>query len=819
MDTNVIKIIGARENNLKNIDIQIPKYKIVALTGVSGSGKSSLAIEILQRECQRQYMESMGLVTDGLNKADVDNIIGLSPSIAIKQRILSNNPKSTVGTYTEILTYLRLLFAKLGKRKCPYCSALQPLSFDNDNHFSEEILKCCSCKRELKPIKMADFSFNKPEGACKKCSGVGVLKEIDFTKIIDENLSITQGAIKIWTNEVFWQHYAQVYENCGKHYGFKFDSSKPIKDYSEIEKLVLLEGVDSEEFIKLYPNIKKPKRVMDGYVEGLKTYVNKKAIESRTKKVANQVVASAIIDKCCDECGGSRLGFVGRTTTLFEKTLVEISNYTFEELLMYVENVERSLLDEGKIVAQVVINDIKKKCQGIINIGLHYLSISRSIMSLSGGESQRLKLTNIMESGLTGVVYILDEPTTGLHPCDSELLLTSLIKLRDLGNTIIIIEHDMDFVKKCDYVLDFGPFAGSKGGELVAQGKPDSLRVLKESLTNNYLKKEKEEIFKTNFSINDFIEIIGASEHNLKNIDVKIPLNMMVTLTGVSGSGKSSLLFEVLEKYYKGKNTKVEKITCLEKVKNIVVIDQKPIGRMSRSNVATYTDVYTSVRDLFSSLPQSKKEKLKPSDFSFNVKGGRCEKCGGLGVISLDMQFLDDIEVMCPVCRGKRFKKEILNIKYKNRSISDILDTTVDDLISFIDVEEIKNRLITIKEVGLGYLKLGQATTTLSGGECQRLKLSKELSKPNRGHILYLFDEPTTGLHPYDIDKLILLFKKLVSKNNSLLIIEHSLEVISRSDYIIDLGPKGGINGGKVIAVGTPFEIKNNKNSSVGKYL
>ncbi len=819
MENKIIKIIGARENNLKNISLEIPKYKLVALTGVSGSGKSSLAIEILQKECSRQYMESMGLVTDGLNKPNVENIVGLSPAIAIRQRILSNNPRSTVGTYTEILTYLRLLFAKLGTRKCEHCNNIISPDFENESELNQQNIICKKCNTALKHLKMADFSFNKPEGACKKCNGIGVIKDIDFNKLINENLTIKQGAIKIWNNDTFAEHYSRVYEMCGKHYGFDFDVSKKIKEFSEIERLVLFDGVESKEFIKLFPNIKKPKRVMDGYVEGLRTFVNKKIAEGAIKKINNPIIAKAIVDSPCNECNGSRLGFYGRTTTLHKKTITQVSNYTIDELLSYLASVEKNLCNDAKLVAQVIINDIRKRCNAIINIGLSYLSISRSISSLSGGESQRLKLTNIMDSGLTGVLYILDEPTTGLHAADNEMLLNSIYKLRDLGNTIIVIEHDLDFIKKCDHVIDFGPLAGSLGGEIVACGTPKEILKFENSLTAKYLKKPKKQIVSSSPVIKDYIEILGARAHNLKNVNVKIPLNNIVTLTGVSGSGKSSLIFDVLEKYYKEKKAEVDKITGLEKIKNMVVIDQKAIGKMNRSNVATYTDVYTLIRELFAKLSNSKEKNFKAADFSFNVKGGRCEKCLGLGVIPLEMQFLDDVEITCPACKGKRFKKEILEVKYNNKNISDILDTTIDDLIEFFDKKEIKNKLKIISEVGLGYLKLGQSSNTLSGGECQRLKLSKELSKPNNGNTLYLFDEPTTGLHVSDINKLITLFKKLISKNNSIIIIEHSLEIIASGDYIIDLGPKGGINGGEIMAIGTPFEIKKNKNCLLSKFL
>ncbi len=820
MNKDYIQIINAQENNLKNISLDIPKYKLIALTGVSGSGKSSLAIEILQKECQRQYMESMGLVTDGLNKPNVESIVGLSPAIAIRQRVLSNNPKSTVGTYTEILTYLRLLFAKFGIRECENCHSYIYPSFDESNELDQTQVVCSNCKHVMTPLKMADFSFNKPEGACSKCQGLGVVKQVDYSKIIDENLTIKQGALKIYyDNEVMNEHYSNVYENCGKHYGFVFDVSKPVKEFNELEKLVLYKGVDSEAFTKLFPNIKKPKRVSDGYVEGLETYIQKKLIESNAKKLANPIISNSITEMQCDECHGSRLGFIGRTTTVLNQTIVTVSNYTIDELIVYINKFENSIKQDYKEVATVILESIKKKCNSIVQIGLSYLSISRSVSTLSGGESQRLKLTNITESGLTGVLYILDEPTTGLHPSDSELLLTTLYRLRDLGNTVIVIEHDMDFVKKCDYVIDFGPYAGSKGGQIVAKGTPSEISNFSQSLTGKYINQPLEELSKKAVDLKHNIEIINANQHNLKGVSVKIPLHCITTFTGVSGSGKSSLMFDVLDAYYHNKPTKVDKIIGLEHVDHMITIDQKPIGRMTRSNVATYTEVYTLVRELFSKQKLSKQLKLKSSDFSFNVKGGRCEHCQGLGVIALNMQFLDDVEVICPICKGDRFKKEILSVEYNGKNISNILDTTIDDLVEFFDVNEIKSKLLTIQEVGLGYLKLGQSTTTLSGGECQRLKLSKELAKSNSGRNLYLFDEPTTGLHPADIDKIMVLFKKLIMKKHTVLIIEHCLSVIAQSDYLIDIGPKGGVNGGVIIAKGSPSELKENPQSSIGKYL
>ncbi len=813
MRNEVIKIKGAREHNLKSISVEIPKYKLVALTGVSGSGKSSFAMDILQKECQRQYLESMGMVTDGLNKPKVDSIEGLSPSISVGQRVLSKNPRSTVGTYTEILTYLRILYAKLATRICPNCKGEIPPTFDNVEEIDREGISCPHCKAALAPLSMASFSFNKTEGACPKCGGIGEVREVDLSKIIDKNLTIKEGAVKIWGNEVFSEHYSNVYEQCGKHYGFTFDVTKPVKDFNELEMLVFLDGVENDAFKERFPNVKKPKRVMDGYVEGLRTFVNKKVVESSTKKVANPVIAQAIGSMECNVCHGTRLGFDGRHATLMGKTITEVSKYSMSAIVEYIKGL--SLSESAAAISGAITQDILKRIGSVVKIGLEYLSIDRPVSTLSGGESQRLRLASILESGLTGVLYILDEPTTGLHASDTKLLLNSIKKLRDLGNTVIVIEHDMDFVKSCDHVIDFGLGAGSLGGEIVASGTVQEVASSEKSKTAEFLRAGKGEPSGGARAASRFIEVKNANVHNLKNLSVKIPLGQLVSFAGVSGSGKSSLVFDVIEQ-----RKNAESISGFEHISEVIKIDQSPIGRQSRSNVATYTEVFTLIRELYSAQPEAKRLKLKPADFSFNVKGGRCEKCEGLGVIPLDMQFLDDVEVTCPVCKGHRFKKSVLSVEYKGRSISDILNSTVLENAEFFkENKEIYKKLSTIKEVGLAYLNLGQSTRTLSGGECQRLKLSKELAKGSSGHTLYLLDEPTTGLHPSDSRRLLALLKRLVEQGSSVFVIEHSTDILAKSDYIIELGPMGGDRGGEIISVGTPLDISRDKNSVTGQYL
>ncbi len=829
---NYIDIIGAKENNLKNINVRIPKNKLVALTGPSGSGKSTFAMDILQRECQRQYMESMGLVTDGMNKPKVDSIIGLSPSISISQGMNNRNPRSTVGTFTEVFTYLRVLYSKLGERVCPHCSEIVKPNFEeelsddiyeddenSDSDFTDnKYVVCTSCKHKLKELKMANFSFNKPEGFCPTCEGLGVVSSLDLSSILDTDLTVKEGAFKLWEG-MFAEHYSKVLDACAVYYGFEFDTSKKVKDFNELEKLVFYKGVESEDFKKLFPDKKPPKTVNGGKVEGVETYLKKKSAESITKGISNKKIEACFVKNICPDCNGTRLNKESRNVVLNNKTIVEVSSFTLKELLEWISSIEDSLSEGGLIVSQAVINDIKKRLIKIINIGLEYLTIDRTINSLSGGEAQRLRLASLMDSGLTGVLYVLDEPTTGLHPRDTYRLIDALKNLRDIGNTVLVIEHDVDFINECDYVIDFGPESGKNGGYIVAEGEPKEIINNSNSITGNYLKGNRN-YNKNNSPIDKKLTIVNTYEHNLKNITVDIPLNKIVSITGVSGSGKSSLIFDVLEKWQGLDKVKCDKIEGFSNVDKIIKVDQSPIGKISRSNVATYTDIFTPIRSLFAGLSEAKKRKLSAKHFSFNVKGGRCEKCQGLGVISLDMQFLDNVEVPCPVCKGKRFKKDILEVKFDGFNISDILNmSVVQNLEVFKFQKEIYNRLMTLEEVGLGYLKLGQATTTLSGGECQRIKLSKELGKTNRANTLYLLDEPTTGLHPRDIDKLLMLLKKLVDEGNSVVVIEHALEVITNSDYIIDLGPKGGSNGGQIVAKGSVSEVMENKVSYTGKYI
>lgn len=630
-------------------------------------------------------------------------------------------------------------------------------------------------------------------------------------------MSVGEGAVKIWGNGQFWDYYAEVLERCGNHYGFKFDGSKKIKDYNDLERLVFYEGVDSAKFRSMYPNVKKPKKVNDGYFKGILTFMKEKAKENAKKAKKNSKITNSFVTNVCPDCSGSRLGYEGRTVTVQGKTLVEVSKFGLTELMSWIENLE--LTDVEMKIASAVISDLKKRIGNVIKIGLGYLSLERSTSSLSGGEAQRLKLSNIIDSGLTGVLYILDEPTTGLHPHDGKMLLEALKHIRDLGNTVLVIEHNTDFIKECDYMIDFGPESGPNGGEIIFAGTPVESASNSKSVTGKYLNKRYVINQKTQKPIS-MISVKNAYSHNLKNVNVDIPLNAFVCFTGVSGSGKSSLVIDVIDKYAQKGYAACDAIEGLDRVSRVVTINQKPIGRMSRSNVATYTEVFTLIRELFANQKAARKAKLKTSHFSFNVKGGRCEKCQGLGVVKLDMHFLDDIEVECPACEGHRFKQKILDVGYRGKHISEVLDMSVDECIEhFSESYYIKEKLLFLKEVGLGYLKLGQTTITLSGGECQRIKLSKELSREDLRNTIYLLDEPTTGLHPRDIEKLMQLLFKLKDKGNTVFVIEHSLEVISASDYVIDLGLNGGNEGGEIIASGSVEDLLKSNRGYTQQYL
>ncbi|SHE49529.1 excinuclease ABC subunit A [Seinonella peptonophila] len=833
---DIIEIRGARENNLKNISLTIPKHKLIVLTGVSGSGKSSIAMHTLQKECQRQYMESMGMVTDYLNKPNVDSITGLSPSISIGQHNNNRNPRSTVGTVTEIYTYLRVLYARLGERPCPSCERQVKPTFERQISLStpdkesdqlleeesdeEHIVECPFCQHKLPELTMAHFSFNKAQGACTSCGGLGFTSQIIQEAIFDEKLGVAQGGVKAWDTDFILSYYMDSLQSAAVHYGFEFDVHLPIKDYNEVQRTLLFYGVSSEPFQAMFPGKKPPKKVGEGKFEGIITTFQKKYHEALNDEESRKKWTSYFASQTCEACHGTRLKKESRVVTLDGASIVEVNEYALDELWDWLQRLHSKLSEEANVILQPILQDLTERIRRYLDIGLYYLTLSRSAVSLSGGEAQRLRIASLLGSGLTGVLYILDEPTTGLHPRDSYKLLAALKRLRDLGNTVLLIEHDVDVMEQADYIIDIGPKAGKDGGYIVGVGSPQELQRIPSSVTGPYL------FTHTPYrgaprrtKGNQSLVIKNASEHNLKKVTVSVPLHRFVAITGVSGSGKSTFLFDVVEQaIQQGRSD--ERVSGMEYISKMITVHQEPVGKISRSNIATYTDLFTMIRALYAGLPDAKRRKLRAKHFSFNTAGGRCEKCKGLGVLQMGMHFLPNVEVKCPSCNGKRFKKDVLEVKYQGYSISDMLDLTVEECLPLFEKhEEIRRKLELLIEVGLHYIKLGQPTSTLSGGEAQRMKLSRELGKNRGSHTLFLLDEPTTGLHPADVERLIAFLNKLVDQGHTVIAIEHHLDVICAADWIIDFGPAGGKSGGTIIAQGTPEEVQHVESSYTGQYL
>lgn len=928
-----IKIRGAREHNLKNINLDLPRNKLIVFTGISGSGKSSLAFDTIYAEGQRRYVESLSTYArqflGQLNKPDVDIIEGLSPAISIDQKTVIKNPRSTVGTVTEIYDYLRLLFANIGKPHCPNCgveisaqtpqeivekilsweegSKIQILSpvvrgrkgeykklLDNlrkegflrvkidgemynlddeieldknkkhdisvvidrlivkfdiktrlsdsielalklsgglivvekylennevEEHIFSENFSCPICGFSFGEITPRFFSFNSPYGACPSCSGLGGKKEFDPDLILDYEKSISEGAIIPWGKEIS-PYYRIMLSNIGKKLGFTLDT--PLKFFTENQIKALLYGVSFPVEVNL------PEWDIYGYrhFDGLINIFSKRYEETESEDVRNFFERFMVFSPC-SECGGKRLRKEALSVLVGGKNISEVSAMTMLELKRFFEDLK--LTEREKIIASPILKEILQRVRFLIEVGVDYLTLDRSADTLSGGESQRVRLATQIGSGLVGVIYVLDEPSIGLHPRDNERLIKNLKNLRDLGNTVIVVEHDEEIIRSADFIVDIGPGAGEKGGQIVATGSLKEIINHPTSLTAQYLRGEKSiPIPKRRRSIGGrWLEIKGARARNLKNINVKIPLGTFVCLTGVSGSGKSTLVEEIiypaLQKAIHGKKIKSEyydEIRGTEYIDKVIVIDQSPIGRTPRSNPATYTNLFTEIRELFSQLPEAKMRGYKPGRFSFNVKGGRCEACKGEGMVKVEMHFLPDIYIPCEVCKGKRYNSETLEITYKGKNIADILEMSVEEAMEFFEnFPSIRRKLETLYDVGLGYIKLGQPATTLSGGEAQRIKLAAELSRKSTGKTFYILDEPTTGLHFADVEKLLNLLHRLVDQGNTVLVIEHNLDVIKTADYIIDLGPEGGDRGGEIVAEGTPEEVAMNEMSYTGQFL
>jgi len=927
-----LQIKGAREHNLKNIDINIPKNKLTVITGLSGSGKSSLAFDTIYAEGQRRYVESLSSYArqflDLMKKPDVDSIEGLSPAISIEQKTTSHNPRSTVGTITEIYDYMRLLWARVGIPYSPVTGkpieaqtvsqmvdkilefetgtkfillapiargkkgefkkefeSLQKQGFQrinvdgkmysvdelpdlnkNQKHDIEVVIDRLISKDGIyerltesveTALKLSDgllfvdftdgrerkifsskfacpvsgftieeieprlFSFNNPHGACEHCDGLGASLYMDPTLIIpNENLSIAQGAIEPWYGFKS-SFYTQMIESLAEY--LNISTKTPWKDLPQSAKDIILYGSGTKN-IPIYYTRFETNRPFEGVIPNME----RRFLETESPAVREELSHYQSASPC-PYCNGKRLRPEALAVKIADFDIMDASNMSVKEALKWFSGVENKLKKQQKEIAHKILKEIVERLQFLNNVGLDYLTLSRQSGSLSGGEAQRIRLASQIGSGLTGVMYVLDEPSIGLHQRDNDKLLETLTRLRDIGNTVIVVEHDEDAIKTADFVVDMGPLAGDFGGHIVASGTPQEILKSNESLTAAYLTGKKEIAVpkKRRKGNGQFLEIKGVKTNNLKNIHFKLPLNTLTCITGVSGSGKSSLILETLcpamEKVLNGLRKPAGIYTSIKGTENIdkvIDIDQSPIGRTPRSNPATYTGLFTYIRDWFATLPQSKARGYTAGRFSFNVKGGRCEACEGDGVKKIEMHFLPDVYVECDVCKGKRFNRETLEVKYKGKSIADVLDMTVDEAYQFFEnIPSVKNRLKLLQEVGLGYIKLGQPATTLSGGEAQRIKLSKELAKKATGKTLYILDEPTTGLHFDDINKLLKVLHRFVEQGNTVVVIEHNLDVIKTADYIVDLGPEGGDGGGQIIATGTPEQIIKSNISYTGKYL
>ncbi|MBN1978784.1 MAG: excinuclease ABC subunit UvrA [Anaerolineae bacterium] len=847
---DTITIKGARLHNLKNVSLSIPKNKLVVLTGLSGSGKSTLAFDTLHKEGQRQYMESLGLVADYLSKPPLDAIEGLSPSISVDQHIANRSPRSTVGTATEVYTYLRVLYARIGHRPCPNCGADIPPSYNPDAWDNEtngnggddnaldfsETYPCPHCGAPVPELGMAHFSFNKPAGACPTCTGLGTIREANLGQLIDPRQSVAAGGVLVWND---WQneHYAQVMQSAGQHYGFVFDPTAPIGTLGPVQHDLLLYGVYGPQFRRHYPDTKPPRTVGQGSFEGVVTSILRRHEDHARSPDSRDDIERLLITQVCPDCLGERLRPESRQVTVKGRTIVEASRLPLTELTAWLNRTAQDLPSEEADTAGSALTGLQERARRLVDVGAGYLSLDRASPTLSAGEAQRLRLAALLGCGLTGVLYVLDEPTIGLHPRDTGRLIGVLRRLRDLGNTVLVVEHDLEVIRAADYVVDMGPGAGEHGGEVVAAGPPEDIAACPASATGDYLAGRTRVPTPTRRRPRNgkSLTIHGAREHNLKDITVELPLGLFIAVTGVSGSGKSSLLLDILDRaarqrfYGAGDPPGAhDAITGWEYLDKVVTIDQAAIGRTPRSNAATYTDTFTPIRQAFAATEQAKAQKLTARHFSFNVPGGRCERCSGAGVLTITMHFLPDVEVRCPTCHGKRFTREVLEITYRGHSITDVLDMTIEEALPlFEDVPAAEDRLSLMVDVGLGYLKLGQPATTLSGGEAQRVKLAKELGRARRakGHTLYLLDEPTTGLHVADVARLLDVLQRLVDANgrgayaNTVVVIEHNVDVIQAADWIVDLGPEGGEAGGQLVAQGTPEQVMQVAASLTGKFL
>ncbi|EHA1126572.1 excinuclease ABC subunit UvrA [Vibrio navarrensis] len=932
-----IEVRGARTHNLKNINLTIPRDKLIVITGLSGSGKSSLAFDTLYAEGQRRYVESLSAYARQflslMEKPDVDHIEGLSPAISIEQKSTSHNPRSTVGTITEVYDYLRLLYARVGEPRCPehkvplaaqtvsqmvdkvlempegskmmllapivkerkgehvktlenlaaqgfiraridgetcdlsdpptlelhkkhtievivdrfkvradlqqrlaesFETALElsggivvvaPMEGEGDEIVFSANFACPHCGYSMQELEPRLFSFNNPAGACGTCDGLGVQQYFDPDRVIqDANLSLAQGAIRGWDQKNYY--YYQMLTSLADHYGF--DLHVPFNTLSKKIQEIILKGSGRAEVEFKYINDRGDIRVKRHPFEGILNTLERRYRDTESNSVREELV-KYISTKPCASCGGTRLRLEARNVFINDTTLPQIVELSIAEALAFFANLK--LEGQRAQIAEKVMKEINDRLQFLVNVGLNYLNLSRSAETLSGGEAQRIRLASQIGAGLVGVMYVLDEPSIGLHQRDNERLLKTLNHLRDLGNTVLVVEHDEDAIRMADYVIDIGPGAGVHGGQIVAEGSVDEIIANPDSLTGQYLSGVKEIAVpreRTPYDASKTVELIGASGNNLKNVNLSVPVGLFSCITGVSGSGKSTLIndtfFKIAHTALNGATTAqpapYKSIKGLEHFDKVIDIDQSPIGRTPRSNPATYTGIFTPIRELFSGTQESRSRGYKPGRFSFNVRGGRCEACQGDGVIKVEMHFLPDVYVPCDVCKGKRYNRETLEVRYKGKSIDEVLEMTVEDAREFFEpVPVIARKLQTLMDVGLSYIRLGQAATTLSGGEAQRVKLARELSKRDTGKTLYILDEPTTGLHFHDIQQLLTVLHRLRDHGNTVVVIEHNLDVIKTADWIIDLGPEGGQGGGEIIAQGTPEDVALVEGSHTARFL
>jgi excinuclease ABC subunit A len=849
-----ITIRGARLHNLKNITLAIPKNQLVVLTGVSGSGKTTLGFDLLHKESQRQYLESLGLVTFGLSKPPVDAITGLSPSISLDQHLTNRSPRSTVGTATEVYTYLRVLFARLGHRPCPTCGKDVPPAFDpanaewegessadDDTAAPEETFPCPHCGGPVPEIGMAHFSFNKPDGACPTCTGLGSIHQANIQRLVDEQKSLLDGAV-LGRSIQYINYYASTLRAAAAHYRFAFDLALPLKDYTQPQRDLLLYGVDSPLFRRHFPNIEPPTTVRQGRFEGLATNLLRRYADHIRDSDYRDQLDEFLVTQTCPDCAGTRLRPESRAVTVDGQNIIAVSRLPLDDLGAWLGGLPPVLSADEMLIADPILSDLSVRLARLVEVGAGYLTLERSSPSLSAGEAQRLRLASLLGSALTGVLYVFDEPTIGLHPRDTRRLIDVLRRLRDLGNTVLVVEHDLEMIGAADHVIDFGPGAGKHGGQVVAAGTPAEIAGQPASLTGDYLARRASiPVPQRRRAPNGkALTIRGARHHNLQDITVRLPLGLLVAVTGVSGSGKSSLVFDILGRALRqrlgqgggasgatsgdasgeravGEHDAIDGCEYLDK---IITIDQEHIGRLPRSNAATYSDTFTPIRAAFAAAPEARRRGFSARHFSFNVPGGRCERCEGTGVLTVQMHFLPDVEVRCPACHGRRFTRETLAVRYRDHDISQVLELTVEEALAlFQEVPAALSRLQVLSDVGLGYLQLGQPATTLSGGEAQRVKLAKELGRRVTGRTLYLLDEPTTGLHLADTARLLGVLQRLVAAGNTVLVVEHNLELVKAADWVIDLGPEGGAAGGRLIAEGTPEQVAQISSSYTGQCL